>query len=435
MHRILPNILFIVIIFILATAFPLSTDILSLDLSQQIVDQPVDEVVITPKISTVLPELQDSILTQELYFDIKSTTSVFPADLLSTYSLDVFSSTKKVKSIPLSDLTAVKVSDIDHQKRISISKSTLLEGLDEGYYTFKLVEDNKTQDYSWYASNVNYSKVLLKTTNQVSNGNLGLILYYPTSDYQNLVPISRIIKTPDNRWRTLYTTLLNGPKTGLGLYEGTPSIPYAPNIKISKGVATIYMYSANIAGFEDKFPMVVKGISKTFMTLGPLDGVNFLLDDSSNKTVSGVDLKTTFTTGQEKSAYVGYTKDSNYMMLMPLPLSTSTFDDQVNEIIKILKGHTELASNVFSVLPDEITLQGYTLSGSNLQLNFSANIDKVLSAYPEYELLMYKALIYSCTSLEGVSTVQIQANGVNVSNSLIDFNAPVSADKYLNLEP
>ena len=435
MHRILPNILFIVIIFILATAFPLSTDILSLDLSQQIVDQPVDEVVITPKISTVLPELQDSILTQELYFDIKSTTSVFPADLLSTYNLDVFSSTKKVKSIPLSDLTAVKVSDIDHQKRISISKSTLLEGLDEGYYTFKLVEDNKTQDYSWYASNVNYSKVLLKTTNQVSNGNLGLILYYPTSDYQNLVPISRIIKTPDNRWRTLYTTLLNGPKTGLGLYEGTPSIPYAPNIKISKGVASIYMYSANIAGFEDKFPMVVKGISKTFMTLGPLDGVNFLLDDSSNKTVSGVDLKTTFTTGQEKSAYVGYTKDSNYMMLMPLSLSTSTFDDQVNEIIKILKGHTELASNVFSVLPDEITLQGYTLSGSNLQLNFSANIDKVLSAYPEYELLMYKALIYSCTSLEGVSTVQIQANGVNVSNSLIDFNAPVSADKYLNLEP
>ncbi len=435
LHRILPNILFIVIIFILATAFPLSTDILSLDLSQQIVDKPVEEVKITPVLSTVIPDLQDSILNQELYFDIKSTTNVFPSDLLSSYSIDVFSTTTKVASIPLSELTSAKVSDVDHQKRISISKADLLEGLDNGYYVFKLNDAEKTYDFTWYATNLTYTKTLLKTSSKISTGNLGLILYYPTSDYKHLVPISRIIKTPDNRWRTVYTALVNGPKAGLGLYETAPNIPYAPNIKISKGIASVYMYSANIAGFEDKFPLVIESISKTFMTLGPLDGVKFLLDDSSNKIVSGVDLKNTFITGQEKSAYVGYSKDSDYMMFLPIKLTSATFDDQINEIISTLKGHTALTDNMFSVLPEEVSLQGYTLTGSNLQLNFSANIESVLKAYPEYETLMYKALIYSCTSLDGVTTIQILSNGVPISNALIDFSTPVSADKYLNLEP
>ncbi|MDH8677644.1 GerMN domain-containing protein [Fusibacter bizertensis] len=435
MHRILPNILFIVIIFILATAFPLSTDILSLDLSQKIVDKPVEEVVITPKLSTVIPEKQDSILNPELYFDIKSTTSVFPAELLSNYSVDIYSATEKVATIPLINFKAVTISNVENQKRISVPKIDLLAGQVEGYYTFKLVEDHKSYDYNWYASNINYSKVLLQTTDQVSSGNLGMTLYYPTSDYQYLVPISRIIKTPDNRWRTLYTALTNGPKSGLGLYENAPIIPYAPNIKISKGIASIYMYSANLAGFEDKYPLVVESISKTFMSLGQLEGVNFLLDDSSNKTFSGVDLRTTFTSVQENSAYMAYNKDSNYLLLLPLALTTSNFDDQVNEIISALKGHSESSSDLIAVIPEEVTLQGYTLNGSNLQLNFSENITKVLTDYPEYERLMFKALLYSCTSLENVNTLQIQANGVNISNSQVDFTSPVSADQYINLEP
>lgn len=65
-HKILPNLLFVLIIFILATAFPLSTDILTLNLSQQIIDQPLDVVTPVTQLSLEFSTIEDTILAESI---------------------------------------------------------------------------------------------------------------------------------------------------------------------------------------------------------------------------------------------------------------------------------------------------------------------------------------------------------------------------------
>jgi len=433
--RALPNILFIVIIFILATAFPLSLDILSIDLSQKIVDNPAETVELEPTASITLTSERSSISEKTIKIQLKSDTNQFPVDYLEGYKLEIYKAGQLLDTKALTDFESEVTSISANERLLEIDKAGLVSAFGDGYYTVKLYEKEQVLSEDIYIASLTSSKALLASTSQVTSGQLGVTFFFPTSDYKNLVPVSRIIPLPSNRWRAVYTELVKGPAAVLGLYAGETAYPYAPNIRISSGIASIYVYGVNLKGFEGNFNVIADGITKTFMTLGPLDGVRFFVDDSANKTVDGLSLSSTFTQKQATSAYMGYSASDQYFMLAPIALTKTVFADQIEEIISILKGHTSLPTGFIETLPEEVELKGYTLNGTQLDINFNAELSTILAEYPNYEALMLQSLVQSLGTLEGVSSIVIKANDLPVVTSEFDFNTPISAQKFINLEP
>ena len=437
MHRTLPNILFLLILFLLATAFPLSTDILSLNLSTKIVEKPVENIVIEAKLDPVLPIEQDSITKKNLTFEIKSTTGNFPSDMLSDYEVLIHKNDRRIESIKLSDLSPSITEGSESSKSISLSKVELLEALPEGYYTFNISHKGNILDYKWFGDNMIYDKTMLATQSSVASTQLGFTLFYPTKDYSNVVPISRVVPLPDNRWRTLYTALTNGPKGELGLTDKVPAVPFAPNIRISQNVANIYMYSANLSGYEEGFSTVMDSITKTFMTLGPLNGVKFFVNDS-DKAFSGNDLSATYTQMTDSSVYLGYSKDSVHMMLMPVKLTSSDFDGRVDEIWQMLKmknPDVQQIDGVIQTIPDEVEIESFSLGGQTLTIDLNASPATLFENASEYEALMLNSILYSYTSLPEVDAIRLTVLGQVYSNQKYDFSTAVVPDKFINMEP
>jgi spore germination protein GerM len=437
-HRTLPNILFILILFILATAFPLSTDILSLNLSQKIVDKPVEELQVVPELSTVIPTDSDSLLNAFMTFDIKSTSTAFPVAFLDAYAIDVIKNDVVIATKPLSELNYDLLDNTQNTKTVKVSKAEILEGLTAGYYTQTLKADDRVFDYNWYSSNLVYDKTLLKTSNTINKGQTSITLFFPTNDYKNVVPITRHIASPTNRWRTLYTLLANGPKAGLGLYETIPVIPYSPNIRIGNNVANIYLYSKDLANFDGRFDVITEAITRTFMTLGPLDGVSYLVDDSKAASYSGVDLTKTYQLSFTNNAFIGYSHGTTHMMLMPLTLQTATLDERVREawaIMQFKTGDSELSVDRIQSIPDEVMLIDYTLDGTALTLNVSSNLQSIYNNSTLYNDLLVKSILYTYMSFPEVETVKIMVDGAPFAAEGYDFTQPLKPDPYINMEP
>lgn len=438
MHRTLPNILFILILFILATAFPLSTDILSLNLSQKIVDKPVEELLVNPELSTVLPVASDTLLNAFMTFDIESSTTVFPEAFLKAYTIDVLKNDAVIASKPLSELNYELLDNTQKTKTIKISKSELLKGLAAGYYVQMLKADDKTFDYTWYGTNLVYDKTLLKTSNTINKGQTSVTLFFPTLDYKNVVPVTRHIATPTNRWRSLYTLLANGPEAGLGLLETAPVIPYSPNIRIASNVANIYLYTKDLTNFDGKFNVITDAITRTFMTLGPLEGVSYFVNDSKATPYMGFDLSKSYQQSLLNNAFIGYSHDTTQMLLMPLSLQTTTFDERVREAWNLIQFKTDaskLTADMIQSIPDEVTLIDFKLDSSALTLNLSSAFQTIYNSASTYNDLMLKSILYTYMSLPEVETVKLTVEGVPFIAEGYDFTQPLKPDSYMNMEP
>lgn len=433
-HKILPNLLFVLIIFILATAFPLSTDILTLNLSQQIIDQPVDVVTPVTQLSLEFPTTEDTILAESITFTIENTHAEFPADFLEAYTLQIIrpGETDTFKTYKLSDLNFEITEPTPIQRNLVIDKSQLLEVLPKGYYQIQLVEAALIHEYSWYATNMTYEKQLLATSNTITNNQMAFTLFYPTQDYKLTIPVTRFVSLPDNRWRALYTHLTNGPVETLGLTPLKPALPFAPNIRIASQNANIYLYEANLLGFEQNIATIFEAITKSFMTLGPLEGVNFYVNDRNQGTFAGIDLSTTHTYSRLNEVYLGYNHESDYMLLYPYALSEENFDARIEEIITLLKNPTGIAEDLIPSLPIDVELLEYALVGDTLTLTFSDAFANSLQLSDAYVDLMIKSMLYSFTSMPEVQSVTFSGN---FSHPAYDFSAPLKPDVYINLEP
>ena len=317
-------------------------------------------------------------------------------------------------------------------------KTEILDGLSVGYYTLKLNANDQAFDYIWYSTSLVYDKTLLETSNKVNVGQSNITLFFPTYDYKNVVPITRPIATPTNRWRSLYTLLASGPKVGLGLYETAPVIPYSPNIRIGSNVANIYLYTKDLTTFDGKFNVITDAITKTFMTLGPLEGVRYWVDDNNTAPFSDFDLSKTYNQSFLNNAFIGYSHDTSHMMLMPMPLKTLTFDDRLREAWALMQFNTDasmVTADMIQSIPDEVALIDYTLETTTLTLNLSGNFQTIYKNGTLYQDLMLKSIWYTAMSFPEVETVKILVDGVPFVSEVYDFTTPLKPDAYINMEP
>lgn len=437
MHRTLPNIIFLCILFLITTVLPLSTDILSLNLSQKIVDKPVEDIVLEPELTTVLPTTPDSIINADVMFNIQSNMTLFPNDLLSGYQLLVMKNDLSVAEFRLDELSPEIVSVSEQERTIKISKQKLLETLPSAYYAIVLYEDSELLDYVWHSASIDDQKVLLSTKNAIPAKQLSMTMFIPTQDFKYSVPITRHVQTSENRFRTLYNTLLNGVKPELGLNELKPLFPASPNIRVSSKVANIYWYPANLIGFEEHLTVLSNAITKSFKSLGGIDGVKFVINNKTSGTDFGFDLSKTYVDSTINNAFIGYSHNSTYMMLLPMPLTSQDFDSKVDEALKVLKFESayNYSEDMIQTLPTEVDLLDHQLNGTELTLTLSENASHVFETHPEHEKLMIQSLLYTFTSFPEVETVIIKVGSSPLITDVYDFTTGIKPDLYYNMEP
>ena len=83
-----------------------------------------------------------------------------------------------------------------------------------------------------------------------SSGMLNFRLYYPDKEYMYLVPVTRSLPAKESVVRYLISTLSDGPKTSMGLTEGSP-IPPIPYIWVSENVSTLSLPSGDLGIYDD----------------------------------------------------------------------------------------------------------------------------------------------------------------------------------------
>lgn len=437
MHRTLPNIIFLCILFLITTVLPLSTDILSLNLSQKIVDKPVEDIVLEPELTTVLPTTPDTIINSDIMFNIQSNMTLFPTDILSGFQLLVMKNDLSVAEYRLDELSPEIITVSEQERTIKINKQKLLETLPPAYYDVVLYEDSELLDYVWQSSSINYNKVLLATKNTLASKQLSMTLFIPTQDFKYSVPITRHVQTSENRFRTLYNTLLNGVKPELGLNELKPLFPASPNIRVSSKVANIYWYPANLIGFEEHLPVLSTAITKSFMSLGGVDGVKFVINNKTSGTDFGFDLAKTYVDSSINNAFIGYSHNSDYMMFLPMPLSSQDFDARVEEALKVLKFESayNYSEDMIQTLPTEVDLLDHQLNGTELTLTLTENASNLFKNHPEHEKLMIQSLLYTFTSFPEVETVIIKVGTSPLITEIYDFSTGIKPDLYFNMEP
>jgi spore germination protein GerM len=262
------------------------------------------------------------------------------------------------------------------------------------------------------------------------------------------VPISTRVAYPENRSRTLFKTLYAGPIEALGLLSG-PTIPYASRIYISNGVASIYIYSPEQTGYEDHFERVTESITNSMTSLSFITSVKFYIDNKNDTPFGNVDLQADYAPTKTNVAYLNYSLDSEYSMMLPLPLDSfeATGDTVYNRILAALKGALsytdgEHIEGISPSLPAQLTLLNTSLSDTSLlTLNFSSeclgcldSLDAEIASAAAQRAV--DSIVYSYCSLEDVSAVQILIDGQSVSDFYgVDLSEPLQPALYINMDP
>lgn len=439
------NIMFILIIFVLATSLPLSTDILTLNLSQPIIENPekIPEVIVS---DITIQSTSDQMITDgQVLFSLTSSTDQFPEDVLSHFTLYLNGNKTQQSAYKLSELVKMLPQSSSNTREYSVDLNALVDTLPKDYYSIQIISDedyaptqnSETLDFitSTYDFGFNYNG----TSNYLNPGVMGMTLYYPTPDYKMLIPITRVVTTPDNRWRSLYTQLANGSKPGLGLIEGEQVIPHSPNIRISNGIAKIYLYSQSLTGFEDNFSIITESIAKSMLSMGFISDVNFLVNDSDTGTFGKVDLSKSYSTDNKIIGYVGYNSNSEYAFLMPLTKTIgpdTPLTNQIENLWSILKfndSEMNYGDEWVQLIPPQIELLDFNLEGDLLILNFNEAFNTFSSIESAESRMMIDSLVYSFTSIAEVNRIKITVNGSAPTNQ--ELTTEIVPAPYINMEP
>lgn len=439
------NIMFILIIFVLATSLPLSTDILTLNLSQPIIENPDETPVAVISDITIQSNSDYFISDGKFSFSLTSSTEQFPEDILSHYELTLNGNKNHSSTHALSEVATMQPQTVSNIREYNVDLSSITEFLPNDYYSVQIISDKdfvptqNSEDLNYMTSTYDFEFIYNGTSSTIPSGLMGMTLYLPTQNYQMLVPVTRVVPTPDNRWRSLYTQLASGSKPGLGLIEGDQVIPHSPNIRISSGIANIYLYSQSLTGFEDKFKIITDSIAKSMLSMGFISDVNFLVNDRDTGTFGEVDLTKSYTNERTLNGYIGYNSNSEYVFLMPIGKNIGPdqpLDVQIEtlwNLIKFTDSEFTYNDSWIQLIPPQIELLDYSIDGDLLTMNFSNAFNTYASAESIEFNLMIDSLVYSFTSIPEVNRLKITVDGQE--STFNELTLELTPAPYINMEP
>lgn len=454
MFRFLSNMLFIVILFLLVTAMPLSKDILTINIFQPVIESPSEEVPVT--VTYKLDGAPSSIdyTPDQIEFSIESTPHSFSESLYENIEVLVYDGEQLISTTNLKDLSPTFENKDENTDRITFSLKTIVDALKANQYHVEIKGTDSSlfsETLSFMISNEKFDKLALETMNESVSGKLTLNLYYPTEHYELLVPVTRTIIYPKNRSRTTLKELDKGPASGLGLIQGDSIWPYASKLAVKGRNASVYIYNPEYVAFENNFKIAVDALTYTLTSLDFIDQTNFYIDNSKAKSFDGVDLKENFTPRTQNLAYLSYCKDSDYMLLVPMPLETIISPEKAltEDIISNSKLLWDaLKSPIFSAaveksapylnstIPRDIDLKDVKFEAGKLTLGVDNAFNNAFNGHDAYIKQMLNSIAKSYYSLDGITEVYITVNGESPADFHgYDLTQALANPPFINLEP
>lgn len=402
----LANILFIVIIVLIATVMPVNTDIVNINLSDPIVDHPAttnpipmtSHVTLTPPSEGRLNYGKKPIDHIELTF--VSSNGYFEPDFLSDYILTVQTyDHEEIKTIPLGLREPTYLED---QATILLSPEDILSECRPGFYQIQLQNKSIDEVYTWTATNLDFNFTLLPAMS-VNPRKVTVTLFIPDEPYERLIPITKQISAPKNKWRDLFTLLQQGIPDTWGL-RSAPTVVYSPNIRPRRGTIQMDFNARDLTAFqesmsEEALQIMFEAINRTYFHFEPFQSFLFQLGthpfdaDRYSKAPSIAAIYTPFKT------------NTGVMLLAPdFKIFDTLSSAQVNSsTFEKIVHHLAYSTSY----PPEVQLEDVTFKSGVVSYTFTNTMQEILTDQKDYALLLHDCLLWSTFSIPNVKKVII----------------------------
>lgn len=436
MVRFVANFLFVLIIFVLSTALPLSMDIFSFDLSPVIVSEPTgeDKTFQVAQYTVTVSKTDQS----TLILDVKTTQGVLDDYWKNNLILEA-QGRKGTPPLTVNTLSLVANESVPNQFKLDLK--ALLDSALSDNYTFKLLVNESasnitlngetTIDYTYVNPDLKYTQAIPELVKPLSR----VVLYYPTEDSTQLIPVTLDLNIDANYWRLLYDYHSSKVPSGLGLKSPSPIIT-SPNIQLKNKVAYIYHYAADIEGRESDIAISQQAVAKTFLKNGTYNAVQFMFGNQMPKDLGGVDWSKPYNRTDTANAYFGFETNGNRLLLEPLVLEGLTLEPTADNLKKIWAILTfkdtayPYKANWLPLIPSDLTLNGASIENGILSLDFSDRFNQYAVETPELFNAFTDSVLLTYRSLPSVTAVKFTVNGQ--APALANWAEPITKLPVLN---
>lgn len=436
MIRFVANFLFVLIIFVLATALPLSMDIFSFDLSPVIVNEPSGEDKTFQVAQYTVEVIKETPST--LVFNVKTTQGVLDDYWKNNLILEAIANNGH-EALRFDTLPVVANEQVPNQFKLDLT--SLLKDAASDNYAFTLSVNETISNitlngatafnYTYVHPNLTYKQNIPELVKPMSR----VVLYYPSEDLKQLIPVTLDLNIDANFWRLLYDYHSTKVPTGLGLKSPSPIIT-SPNIQLKNKVAYIYHYAADIEGRESDIAISQQAVAKTFLKNGTYNAVQFLFGNQMPKDLGGVDWSKPYNRKATANAYFGFETEGNRLLLEPLALeelSLTTTTDNIKKIWDVLTFKNTAYSynpNWLPLIPSDLILKAVAIENGILSLDFSEEFNQYATEKPELFSAFIDSVLFTYRSLPEITAVKFTVNGQ--APVLSEWAEPISKLPVLN---
>jgi spore germination protein GerM len=323
--------------------------------------------------------------------------------------------------------------------QIDISQKTT--GLPDGEYLFRFWCDNeKLEAIEPLELRVSYESdpQYYKSINFLPKGNMGLVLYFPSTNNEYLIPVTRF--APYNA--AILTKTIEHLAAGADPATTLPTQSVIPGVlKVYYSGTTVYVSldpeSSRLKDAEG-LAMALDSIVYSLTEIPQMRRVQFLLDKNRvDELAPGIAVRNPWSPDASPAAYLAYNTFDRYL-LFPYRPDTSQAEvirDQCYVLFETLKEGIPGDPLVEAVVPEEVELLNVYFLNGILKLDFNDAFLKAYSDERHKQYMMMDSILYTFSSIETVKSIQLLIDG-SEKHSFADYSLskPLTKPLYINPE-
>jgi len=318
--------------------------------------------------------------------------------------------------------------------QVDISQKTTR--LPDGSYVFKFSGNNeKLKNIEPLELNVSYksSPQYYKSLNYQPKNSMGLVLYFPSGDYNYLVPITRFVPYSTAVLSTTGENLVKGadPVTGLLKTDIIPDIN-----KVYYSGSTVYV---DINSKSDRLKdnprlfHALDAVVYSMTEIPEMKRVQFMLDGKRVEEITpGISTSAPWSPETSPAAYLLLNTFDRYLLFpyRPNTAEAKTIRDYAYTLFDTMKTGIEGDLFVEPVLPEDVELLNVYYINNTIKLDFNRAFLEVYRNDRQKQYIMMDSILYSFTTIPGVKYVKLMIEGNDdytfADNKLINsFSRPL----------
>lgn len=276
-----------------------------------------------------------------------------------------------------------------------------------------------------------------KALQSINRNQTGLVLYFPSNEFNYLIPITRIIPFTTTPLRKTVDELLKGPDKSLGLPEG----PHIPESKLGlvRRTANVFL-PEDIGLFETHSTtagIALHSYVKSLTSIAEVENVQFYF----NNRIIDIGFHDSYVKEpiaplQGPRIFFGSITKNNRILLTPYEVGVA--NPSPEELFNMLKISGNIGFYDYSrqaTVPNEVELLSHHVNNSTLTLVLNDAFAAIYKDKSSHRDLMLESILYTFTSLDGIKSVQLEIEGATDQvNHSLPLGTPLAPTRYINPE-